>query len=133
MFNFIKWYKNRRQYNMQNTEDFFSSFKVELIDNDIVAECGFKNEDFVRWINMMHKFIQLCLGNNKLIKNYIMSGFQLGGQEVEFYLIKDGQHGPHKIRMRMEEENRILKERVEELERKIVIMLAEEEERERWA
>ena len=132
MFNFIKWYKKRRQYNMQSTEDFFSSFKVELIDNDIVAECGFKNEDFVIWINMMHKFIQLCLGNNKLAKNYIMSGFQLGGQEVEFYLIKDWQPGPHKIRMRLEEENKVLKEKIEKLEREIVLIDSKEKKDKRW-
>ena len=122
MYNPVKLFKeylNIRKELKKQQELFLSNFKLESDEEYTTAELTFQHEEFIRWLAMIHGFIQKCLDKQPLIKNYLVCEMQIGKQKVEFSFIKDFKDSPHQIRMRLEEENKILKKRIEELENDI--------------
>ena len=105
--------------NKKATEEFFKYLKVEQTGDTTGITLDIHDEDIKSWLYAVTKTIQASLGRNPSVKNYLMGQMILGGQKIEFSLVKDFKKGPHEIRLELEKENEKLKEYVKELEAKI--------------
>jgi hypothetical protein len=107
------WFKKKN--NKQATDEFFKYLNISCADGEINAYGDITNEDIKRWLYGVTRAIQLSFGKHPEIKNYLMGQIWLGGQQVEFVLVKDFKEGPHAMRLKAEAEVERLKKEVERL------------------
>jgi len=102
----------------KTTDDFLSYLKIEQKDGETEMVADIKDEDIKRWLYGVTTTIQKAMSRHKVIENYLAGWMQVGGQTIEFALVKDNKSGPHAMSLKLKEENRLLKERIKELESK---------------
>jgi hypothetical protein len=105
----------KKKINKKETEQFFSYLNIECKDGKIDVYGGICNEDIKNWLYGVTKAIQLSMRKHPIIENYLVGQIWLGGQQVEFALVKDFKEGPHAMRMKAEEEVKKLKAELEQI------------------
>lgn len=106
----------KKKVNKQATKQFFKYLNISYEeDGSLKAYGDITNADIKTWLYGVAKAIQISLGKHPEIKNYLVGQIWLGGQQVEFALVKDFKEGPHAMRMKLEEENKQLKEEIQRL------------------
>ena len=100
----------------KTTDEFLSYLNVEYKDGQTEVVADIKNEDIKKWLYAVTHSIQAAMSKHKVIENYLCGWMHVGGQEIEFALVKNQRSGPHAMSLQLREENRLLKERITELE-----------------
>ena len=111
-------FESKKQKYKKITEDFLKYFTVEEKDGITSAYGDITDEDLKTWLYAVTQAIGKSFNRHTEIKNYLMGQFFIGGQQIEFAFVKNGKEGPHIMRMKLEEENKKLKEDLEYLRQK---------------
>ena len=107
------WFKKKN--NKQATKDFLKYFHVEAEDGIVSAYGDITDDDIKTWLCAVTQAIGKSFNRHAEIKNYLMGQMWIGGQLVEFAFVKSGKYGPHAMRMKLEEENKQLKDEIKRL------------------
>lgn len=107
------WFKKKK--NKQATKEFLKYFKIEIEDGITSAYGDITDDDLKTWLYAVTQAIGKSFNRHAEIKNYLMGQMWIGGQLVEFAFVKDGKEGPHAMRMKLEEENKQLKNEIKRL------------------
>lgn len=106
---------NKKKTNKIATDQFYKHLKIEQEDGRTDITADITDEDIKRWLYGVAQMIQTVFKRQEVIKNYLVGQLWLGGQQIEFALVKDFKEGPHAMRMKLEEENKRLKEEIQRL------------------
>lgn len=93
------------------TKEFMKYFKVEAEDCTASAYGDITDEDLKSWLYAVTQAIGKSF-NRHQINNYLMGQMSICGQLIEFAFIKSGKEGPHTVRMKLEEENKRLRDEI---------------------
>lgn len=110
---------NKKRNQLQ--KEFLKYFHVDYEDNIISAYGDITDEDMKSWLYAVTTTIQKSFSKYKAIENYLVGDFIIGGQQIEFAFVKDFKLGPHAIRMKLEEENKLLKQEITRLQNLVTL------------
>jgi hypothetical protein len=108
------WFK-KKKCSKGATEQFYKYLKIEQTDGRTDITADITDEDIKKWLYGVAQMIQTVFKRQEAIKNYLTGQLWLGGQQIEFALVKDFKEGPHAMRMKLEEENKQLKDEIKHL------------------
>jgi transposase len=88
------WLK-RKKVSKVATEQFYKYLKIEQNDKRTEMTADITDEDIKKWLYGVAQMIQTVFNRHDAIKNYLTGQIWLGGQQIEFALVKDFKEGPH--------------------------------------
>lgn len=104
--------KQKRKLFLEHWLDYF---KLEQDEKGFSMTLGITEHDVVEYFSMMAEWTQKVFKKHPDIKNYLMGKWEIGGQIIEFAIMKDEGKSPHLLR-------ELADKRVKELEAKITAM-----------
>lgn len=105
--------KAKRKLFFQN---WLNYFKLEEDEKGFSMTLGITERDVVVYFSMMAEWTQKAFKKHPDIKNYLMGKWEIGGQIIEFAIMKDEGKSPHLLREKAEAKVFQLEAKIKSLE-----------------